>query len=135
MYARYEALDVTPLLQVRAHPLRMTRFVADAHLGGLARLLRMAGFDTLYDNNFRDSKIAAISAREGRIVLTRDRELLCCYCSTLSPFRLRSSMDAASASSRISRLAATPLIECANSLAALKSPCAQSWRSCAAAPA
>jgi uncharacterized protein len=52
------------------------RFVADAHLGGLARLLRMAGFDTLYDNYFSDEAIEAIAAREGRVVLTRDRELL-----------------------------------------------------------
>ena len=76
VYPRCETLDVTPLLRVRTHALRVTRFVADAHLGGLARLLRMAGFDTLYDNHFRDSEIAAISAREGRIVLTRDRDLL-----------------------------------------------------------
>lgn len=52
------------------------RFVADAHLGGLARLLRMAGFDTLFDNNYDDGEIADIAARECRIVLTRDRELL-----------------------------------------------------------
>jgi len=76
VYPRFEALDVTPLLRVRAQPLRVTRFVADAHLGGLARLLRMAGFDTLYDNHFDDHEIAAIAVREGRIVLTRDRELL-----------------------------------------------------------
>lgn len=76
VYPKYEALDITPLLRVRAHPLRVTRFIADAHLGGLARLLRMVGFDTLYDNHFHDSEIADISAREGRIVLTRDRELL-----------------------------------------------------------
>jgi uncharacterized protein with PIN domain len=76
VYPRFEALDVTPLLRVRAHPLRVTRFLADAHLGGLARLLRMAGFDTLYDNHFPDHEIAAISVRESRIVLTRDRELL-----------------------------------------------------------
>lgn len=54
----------------------MTRFVADAHLGGLARLLRMAGFDTLYDNHFHDLEIASVAAKEGRIVLSRDRELL-----------------------------------------------------------
>jgi uncharacterized protein with PIN domain len=52
------------------------RFVADAHLGGLARLLRMAGFDTLYDNNFDDAEIAALSSSQNRIVLTRDRDLL-----------------------------------------------------------
>ena len=50
--------------------------MADAHLGGLARLLRMAGFDTLYDNGYRDDEIVAIAARDDRIVLTRDRELL-----------------------------------------------------------
>lgn len=76
VYPKCEALDITPLLRVREHPLRATRFVADAHLGGLARLLRMAGFDTLYDNNFQDDEIAAISAHEGRIALTRDRALL-----------------------------------------------------------
>jgi uncharacterized protein with PIN domain len=76
VYPKFESLDITPLLKVRERPLRCLRFVADAHLGGLARLLRMSGFDTLYDNHFSDSEIAAIAAREGRIVLTRDRELL-----------------------------------------------------------
>ncbi len=52
------------------------RFIADAHLGGLARMLRMAGFDTLYDNNFDDATIAALAQEQGRIVLTRDRDLL-----------------------------------------------------------
>jgi uncharacterized protein with PIN domain len=52
------------------------RFVADAHLGGLARMLRMAGFDTLYDNHFADDEIEALAARDNRAVLTRDRELL-----------------------------------------------------------
>lgn len=76
VYPKFEALDITPLLRVRDHPLRTNRFIADAHLGGLAHLLRMAGFDTLYDNNFLDSEIASIAAKEARIVLTRDRELL-----------------------------------------------------------
>lgn len=76
VYPKFETFDITPLLRVRETPLRRTAFVADAHLGGLARLLRLTGFDTLYDNGFADAEIAAISAREGRIVLTRDRELL-----------------------------------------------------------
>lgn len=76
VYPRFEALDVTPLLRVREHPLRETRFVADAHLGGLAHMLRMLGFDTLYDNHFHDDDIVAICGNDGRIVLTRDRELL-----------------------------------------------------------
>lgn len=76
VYPRFEAFDVTPLVRLREYPLRVTRFIADAHLGGLARLLRMAGFDTLYDNNFHDQQIEALAERENRIVLTRDRELL-----------------------------------------------------------
>ncbi|MBS1188860.1 MAG: hypothetical protein H6R10_652 [Rhodocyclaceae bacterium] len=75
VYPAFEAFDITPLLRVRRQPLRVTRFVADVHLGGLARLLRMAGFDTLYDNHFEDEEIEAL-AGGGRVVLTRDRELL-----------------------------------------------------------
>lgn len=51
-------------------------FIADAHLGGLARLLRLAGFDTLYDNHFQDVEIAALAHDSNRIVLSRDVELL-----------------------------------------------------------
>ena len=76
VYPKFEAFDIKPLLRVREHPLRDTRFVADAHLGGLAHLLRMTGFDTLYDNHFRDEEIERIARAQGRIVLTRDRELL-----------------------------------------------------------
>jgi uncharacterized protein with PIN domain len=76
VYPKCESLDVTPLLRVRDHALRETRFVADAHLGGLAHLLRMTGFDTLYDNHFHDDEIEHLATTQGRIVLTRDRDLL-----------------------------------------------------------
>ena len=78
VYPVFEALDVRPLLRVRPEPLRRMRFIADAHLGGLARMLRMLGFDTRYSNDYHDDVIREIAAREGRIVLTRDRELLKC---------------------------------------------------------
>ncbi|GAB3433647.1 Mut7-C ubiquitin/RNAse domain-containing protein [Massilia solisilvae] len=91
-YPKFEAFDITPLLRVRERPLRRLRFVADAHLGGLARFLRMAGFDTVYDNHIHDDEIAELAAREGRVVLTRDRELLKrrtithgCYIHALKP--------------------------------------------------
>jgi uncharacterized protein len=76
VYPKFETFDITSLLRVRERPLRRLRFVADAHLGGLARLLRMAGFDTLYDNFYDDAEIEAIALAEERVVLTRDRELL-----------------------------------------------------------
>jgi len=76
VYPRFAKLDVAGLVQVRLLPPGRLRFVADAHLGGLARLLRMAGFDTIYDNGLRDEQVEALAMEEGRIVLTRDRELL-----------------------------------------------------------
>ena len=92
VYPKFETFDITPLLRVRERPLRRLRFVADAHLGGLARLLRMAGFDTLYDNHYHDDEIVAIALEEDRVVLTRDRELLKrrtvthgCYLHALKP--------------------------------------------------
>lgn len=51
-------------------------FLCDAHLGATARLLRMAGFDTAYDNNYADATIEALADTEDWIVLSRDRELL-----------------------------------------------------------
>jgi hypothetical protein len=53
-------------------------FLADAHLGGLARFLRMLGFDTLHENAYGDQTIRRLAESEQRIVLTRDRELLKC---------------------------------------------------------
>src|SRR3954462_9099249 len=92
VYPKFEAFDITPLLRVREQPLRDTRFVADTHLGTLARLLRMMGFDTLYDNGFADDEIERIAAAQHRIVLTRDRDLLKrrsithgCYVHALKP--------------------------------------------------
>ena len=76
IYPMFEALDVTPLLRLRAHPLRETRFFADAHLGRLARHLRLLGFDTLYENTIDDADLVRRAAEDGRIVLTRDRALL-----------------------------------------------------------
>lgn len=94
VYPKFETFDVSTLFRVRDSPLRVMRFVADAHMGGLAKLLRMAGFDTLYDNAFDDDEIVAIARREARIVLSRDRELLkCrevthgCYVRALEPWQ------------------------------------------------
>lgn len=76
VYPMFESVDVTPLLRLREKPLRDARFVADVHLGKLARLLRMLGFDTAYDRDFEDKEIIKTAALESRIVLTRDRGLL-----------------------------------------------------------
>jgi uncharacterized protein with PIN domain len=76
VYPTFEAVDISPITRLKARPLRDTRFVADTHLGKLARLLRMMGFDTLYRRDFEDARIIALSIDERRIILTRDRGIL-----------------------------------------------------------
>lgn len=70
------ALREPPPLRLRPRPLRITRFVLDAHLGALARYLRMLGFDALYRNDYADAELARIAHDERRILLTRDVGLL-----------------------------------------------------------
>ncbi|RLK48154.1 hypothetical protein DFR31_2031 [Alkalispirillum mobile] len=76
VYPVFESFDISEHLRVREFPLRELRFVLDAHLGRLARYLRLCGFDTLYRNDFRDAELASISAHKGRVLLTRDIRLL-----------------------------------------------------------
>jgi uncharacterized protein with PIN domain len=76
VYPVFESLDISPVIRLRAEPLRETRFVLDVHLGKLARLLRMLGFDTAYGRDYTDHRIVEISLGEGRIILTRDRGVL-----------------------------------------------------------
>jgi uncharacterized protein with PIN domain len=76
VYPVFEALDVRPILRLRTEPLRDPRFVVDAHLGRLARYLRMLGFDSFLANAQSDQKLVKISCTQQRTLLTRDRELL-----------------------------------------------------------
>ena len=61
-------------LQLR--PLHRNRFACDQHLGKLARLLRILGFDTAYDNHWREQDLARLARLENRAVLTCHRALL-----------------------------------------------------------
>lgn len=92
LYPKFETLDVSAISVTAPRPPGAPRFVADSHLGALARLLRMAGFDTLYDNHYADAAIVELAHVEQRILLTRDRELLKrravahgCFVHTLKP--------------------------------------------------
>lgn len=76
VYPHFATLDISPLIALRAPPAEGNRFIADAHLGQLAKNLRMLGFDVLYRNDYSDAEVARISSEEHRIVLTRDRDLL-----------------------------------------------------------
>jgi len=54
---------------------RQTLFVVDGMLGSLARWLRILGYDTDYVNQRDDAELVRIARAEGRVLLTRDREL------------------------------------------------------------
>lgn len=71
-----DLVEVFPWEKIGSDPI--LAFLADAHLGGLARFLRMLGIDTLHENAFTDEEIRRIAEEEKRIVLSRDRELLKC---------------------------------------------------------
>ena len=76
VFPRFTNLDIGTLTRVRPRPLDTVRFVADVHLGKLARRLRLVGLDTAYRADANDAELAELADREGRILLTRDQGLL-----------------------------------------------------------
>jgi len=53
----------------------LPKFIADCHLGKLAKYLRLMGVDTLYFPHIEDDKLILIANNEDRIIITRDRSL------------------------------------------------------------
>ena len=51
------------------------KFIADCHLGKLAKYLRLMGVDTLYFPHIEDNKLILMAKDENRTILTRDRLL------------------------------------------------------------
>lgn len=76
VYPTFETLDISELNGGPAAALRVTRFILDAHLGKLAKYLRMLGFDSIYRNDYGDDEIIELALKEKRIILTRDKLLL-----------------------------------------------------------
>ncbi len=76
VYPVFETFDVSPIIRLREKPLRNIKFILDVHLGKLSKILRMLGFDTLYENDYENTTIINISKTEKRIILTRGRGIL-----------------------------------------------------------
>ena len=76
VYPVFESFDISPVVRLRPGPLRVTRFVLDVHLGKLARMLRLLGFDCSCDRHADDPAIIERAVSERRIILTRDIGLL-----------------------------------------------------------
>jgi uncharacterized protein len=77
VYPVFETFDITPISKLGRKPLRNSSFILDAHLGKLAKYLRMFGFDSLYERDFTDRQIIETAGKQHRIILTRDKDLLC----------------------------------------------------------
>ena len=88
----------SPLL---LRPAPLPQFIADVHLGKLARYLRLLGFDVVFDQRLDDTGIIRRAVKEQRIILTRDRKLLhakvithgCCLHSQTPLTQLREVID------------------------------------------
>ncbi len=52
------------------------KFIVDCMLGKLAKWLKILGFDTLYFSKIEDPALLALTQKEGRVLLSRDNELI-----------------------------------------------------------
>ncbi|MGY6018064.1 Mut7-C RNAse domain-containing protein [Streptomyces spinosirectus] len=72
-----DVVEVRPVERPQQVPGAPLRFLLDVHLGTLARRLRLLGVDTAYEStDIGDPALAARSAAERRVMLSRDRGLL-----------------------------------------------------------
>lgn len=72
-----EKVDVHAVRRPQRVPGAPLRFLLDVHLGTLARRLRLLGIDAAYfSEDVGDPALAAYSARDRRVLLSRDRGLL-----------------------------------------------------------
>ncbi|MGW0768329.1 Mut7-C RNAse domain-containing protein [Streptomyces sp. NPDC002676] len=72
-----ECVEVRPVQRPQRVPGAPLRFLLDVHLGTLARRLRLLGVDAAYEStDIGDPALAARSAAESRVMLSRDRGLL-----------------------------------------------------------
>lgn len=51
-------------------------FLCDVNIGKLAKWLRLLGFDAIYGNHFEDKELAELAGKSGRVLLTKDCNLL-----------------------------------------------------------
>lgn len=52
------------------------KFIVDHNVGKLARWLRMMGYDTVFFDSREDVHLVAIALAEGRLILTRDTQIM-----------------------------------------------------------
>ena len=53
-----------------------TKFIVDNNVGKLAKWLRMLGYDALFFDNIDDGRLVKIALKQGRVLLTRDTQIM-----------------------------------------------------------
>ncbi|MEW6672276.1 MAG: Mut7-C RNAse domain-containing protein [Thermodesulfobacteriota bacterium] len=76
VYPVFESLNIKHITRLRKIPLREIRFIADNNLDGIAKAMRLLGFDVICDPALSDGEIVEISNNEKRIILTNRRKFL-----------------------------------------------------------
>jgi uncharacterized protein with PIN domain len=76
VYPVFEAFDISTVTRLRETPLRIPKFVLDTNLQGLAKMLRIFGFDTVVINEAKPQDIVDLSVTQNRTILTRSKALL-----------------------------------------------------------
>ena len=76
VYPVFSTIELPETHRLQERTLKQLRFLVDVNLGKLARLLRMAGFDTAYRNHAHDKELIRKMLEENRVLITRDRRLL-----------------------------------------------------------
>ncbi|MEW6512234.1 MAG: Mut7-C RNAse domain-containing protein [Bacteroidota bacterium] len=72
----FDSFDVGPITEIVDRPTRRMNFVLDVHLGKLAHLLRMLGFDALYRNDYTRPDLPRLARDDDRILLSRGKTIV-----------------------------------------------------------
>jgi len=72
----FRNMDLTSIVETQSDFPGIPQFAADSHLGKLTSYLRMAGFDTRYQNHWDQYELINYAIKEQRILLTRSCGLL-----------------------------------------------------------
>lgn len=68
--------DISQHGLLRRRSFKTMRFLVDVNVGKLAYMLRMLGYDALFESTLKDKEIALLAHDQKRVVLSRDRGLL-----------------------------------------------------------
>jgi len=76
VYPDSSRVRFAPVKKLQPSNLRNPKFIVDVHLGKVAKMLRLLGFDVFFDSLMDDGGILDESLKNKRIILTRDRGIL-----------------------------------------------------------